>query len=265
MLKKIIKKIEKDGYSIIPSVLKTNEIKTLLKKINLTYNKKINYKGVPKRDKYDKIVYNLQNKDYFFIRVLSKKIVLNIAKHFLNDQYYRLIPKNKPNFNILYYNARSSGKKLDLHIDSHIPFKGKKTSKMQFLFALENSNETNGCTIVVPKSHQSGKYSNRKTKKFKKIILKAGDLAVWDSRLWHGTLENFSKKSRWALVCTFGMWWAKPMMNITGSLPNSIYKKCNRIEKQMLGFCSMSPTNEFTRINTKNGYSFLKKNVGDYN
>ena len=265
MKKKIIRDIENNGFTVIKSLLTQKEVKFLLKKINqLDKKKKVKFKGVPIRDKNDKIIYNLQNKDYEFIKILSKKNIVSITKHFLNDEYYSYLPENVPNYNILYYNARSSGEKLDLHIDSHIPFKGKKTSMMQFVFLLEDSNEKNGCTIVVPKSHQSGVYSNRKTKKIMPLAGKAGDVIIWDSRLWHGTLENHSKRSRWALVCTFGMWWVKPMMNMTMSLPNSIYKKCNQQEKQLLGFCSIPPKDETERINTKTGYDYLKKNVNRY-
>ena len=53
----------------------------------------------------------------------------------------------------------------------------------------------NGCTIVVPKSHQIGVYSNKKTRKIMPLVGKVGDLIIWVSRLWHGTLENYSKKS----------------------------------------------------------------------
>ena len=125
MKRKITQDIENNGFAIIKSLLTKKEIKFLLKKINLLHSKKITkFKGTPNRDKNDKIIYNLQNKDYRFIKILSKKNIIKIAKYFLNDEYYSYLPKNVPNYNILYYNARSSGDKLDLHIDSHIPFKG---------------------------------------------------------------------------------------------------------------------------------------------
>ena len=42
------------------------------------------------------------------------------------------------------------------------------------------------------------------------------------------------------------------------SIPKKIYKKCNNIEKQLLGFSSIPPKNENERINTKRGYIFPK-------
>ena len=263
---KFINKIKKNGFVKIEKFIspkKALEYKNLvISEYNSLRIKK--YEGVPKRDDKDKILYNLQNKNLKFIKLITNKKILNIAKYFLNDPYYRYIEKTKPNFNLLYFNARSSGKKLDLHIDSHLPFKGDNTNMMQFVILLENSNIENGCTKVVPGSHKSGKFSNRKSKKILSIIGKPGDLIIWDSRLWHGTHKNLINKTRWALVVTYGAWWLKPMMDITKSLPNHIYKKCTKVQKQILGFCAIPPKTEFERINTKTGYKNLKRNVSDY-
>ena len=257
-----IKEIKKNGYTVVKNYLSKKLIKKLLNIIKLNYNKTkfINYKGVPARDSEDKIVYNLQNKNYLFIELISNNFIIEIGKHFLNDEYYRFLPKKNANFILNYFNARSSGKKLDLHIDNFIPYKGKRTHLMQFVFLLEDSTEQNGCTIVVKGSHLSGTYTNRKSKKIKTLTGKAGDLIIWDSRLWHGTLENYLKQSRWAIVTTFSCWWIKQAMDMTASLPNSIYKKCNKYQKQLLGFCSIPPKSEFERINTKSNYNILKKN-----
>ena len=168
------------------------------------------------------------------------------------------MPKSKPNYIVNYFNARSSGLKLDLHIDCHIPFKSKKTFMMQFVFLLEESKKSNGCTIVVKGSHKSGKFSNRKSKNITYLQGSPGDLIIWDSRLWHGTTDNKLKKSRWAIIVTFSSWFIKQKMDITRSLPNKIFNMCSKMQKQILGFCSIPPTSEKERINTKTGYENLK-------
>ena len=264
--KKHINEIKKKGFVRIKKFLSTRETLKYKKLVFSNYNKlKIkSYKGTPKRDSDDKILYNLQNKNLEFIKLITRKKILDIAKYFLNDPYYRFLKEKEPNFNLKYFNARSSGKELELHIDCHLPFKGSKTNMMQFLILLENSDIANGCTKVVPRSHLSGNFSNRKTNMIEPLAGNAGDLIIWDSRLWHGTYKNVKKKTRWAIVATFGSWWLKPAMDITKSLPNSIYKKCNNVQKQILGFCSIPPKDEFERVNTKTGYNDLKKNVSDY-
>ena len=123
---------------------------------------------MPKRDSKDLIVYNLQNKNYEFLKLLSNPIIQKICKYFLNDNFFRLIKRDKPNFILNYYNARSSGNKLDLHIDSYMPYL-EKIFLMQFAIILEDQFTDNGCTILKPKSHLSGKFTNRNDRKLKKL------------------------------------------------------------------------------------------------
>ena len=257
-MNKIIFQIKKNGFYVYKNFLKQIEVKHYLNLLNKISRRKIKYKGVPKRDSGDKIIYNLQNKNFDFIKLLSKNKLVKIAKYFLNDPHYRFLPNNKPNYILNYFNARSSGSKLDLHIDTHIPFKGEKTFMMQFVFLLEKSSKKNGCTIAVKGSHYSGKFSNRKAKKITLLEGEPGDLIIWDSRLWHGTLANISNQSRWAIITTLSSWFIKQKMNMPKSLPLEIFKKCNNEQKQLLGYCSVPPNDELERINTKTGYKELK-------
>lgn len=224
------------------------------------------FSGALERDKFDKIIYSVHNTDIRFINLLSSEPVTKIGKYFLNDEHYRFIDQKYPNYSLLFYNARSSGNRLDLHIDSGVPFIGKFPSRMQFVFLLEDSTALNGCTVVVPKSHQLGEYTDRSLdlNTLTKLEGKKGDMIIWDSRLWHGTLENISKVSRWALIATFGRWWIKPSVDIVRSLDQKIYDQCTDVEKQLMGFCSIPPTNPYERLNTKCGFEFLKAKVEDY-
>lgn len=116
----------------------------------------------------------------------------------------------------------------------------------------------------MPGSHLSGKYTDRQLVKRTPIIAKAGDVVMWDSRLWHGTLDNISNKSRWVLIATFTRWWVKQSMDMTKSLPQNIYDKLNDTEKFLLGFCSIPPFDETGSIHTKKDHSSLKARVADY-
>jgi len=268
-LLKSLKELKVYGFTKIEQVLEdseVNKLKLLVEKEYSILNKSIkrSYSGTPDRDLSDKILYNLQNKNKYFVDILSCPIIEEIAKDKLNDKFYRFIPESDPNYTLLYYNARSSGEALDLHIDSNIPFIGPHTTVMQFVFMLEDSDEENGCTVVVPGSHQSGEYSDRDLKNKHPIIAKAGDLICWDSRLWHGTLPNKSNTSRWAIIATLGRWWIKPSMDIPRKLPEHIYSELTNKQKVLLGYCSIPPLHELERANTKCGYDFLKSSVRDY-
>lgn len=265
-----IKELDYYGYTKINKFLNSNQTKYLLNLVNKEYEKinkakKFQYNGVPERNKYDKILYNLFNLDNDFINLLDQPIVREIAKQKLNDPYYGYLPDDSPNYCLSYYNARSSGNKLDLHIDSHIPYLSEYTFSLQFTFLLEDSYVENGCTTAVPGSHKSGKFTDRTISKIENLTGKSGDLLIWDSRLWHGTNENVIKTSRWALIATLTSWWVKPAVDIVRSIDKTIYSKCNKRQKQLLGFCAIPPKNIFERNNTKNGYKFLQKNIKDYN
>lgn len=212
----------------------------------------------------DHLVYNLQNKDVEFVKLLSNPLVQEILGAFLNDEYYQVQDQDFSNFILNYYNARSSGKFLDLHIDSLVPAHGDFTWAMQAAFVLEDMDEQNGCTVVVPGSHQSGNYSDRSLVKRYPLTAKAGDIAIWDSRLWHGTLDNISGRSRWVLIATFTRWWVKQSMDMTRKLPEEIYAQLTDSEKLMLGFCSIPPSDESGSIHTKKSYSELLPKVADY-
>ena len=237
------KNIENYGYTLVPEFIPKDLVQALLTRVNNLYETKNTegYSGVPSRDVKDKIIYNLQNKDIIFIKLFMDSFIRNILMKKLNDPFYRFLPEGVPNYILNYYNARSSGNALDLHIDSHVPAITSWTWAMQVAFVLEEQNQTNGCTVVVPGSHQSGKYTDRSMKDVKPILSNPGDLVIWDSRLWHGTLENKTNGSRWALISTFTCWWVKQSMDITRSLPQEIYESLSNEEKSILGFCSIPP------------------------
>jgi hypothetical protein len=260
----LLKELSVYGYCIIKEFVNAETVQSLKSKVEELWNKGGTYEGVPDRDADDRIVYNLQNKDKTFIDLLSESGLHQVLMAKLNDPYYRFLPEDAPNYYLHYYNARSSGQALDLHIDSHIPFTGERAIVMQTAFLLDDHHTENGSTVVVPGSHLSGRFTDRELKNVKPVIAKAGDIVMWDSRLWHGTLKNISGQSRWALIATWGMWWIKPAMDMTRSLPEDIYCQLDDRQKQLLGFCCIPPADEFERINTKSGYDTLRASVRDY-
>ena len=135
----------------------------------------------------------------------------------------------------------------------------------QFVFLFEDNSVFNGYTKVVNGSYKSGKFSHRKNEKIAQISGKYEDQIIWDSRLWHGTLLNVNRQYHAALPATLGMWRIEPRTNICASTSKSIYKKCSNLEKKVVGFCYMSLTNGYKRINTKTNYSLFKKKIFNYN
>ncbi len=235
------KNISELGYSLVENYLSDIEVNIAIESCNKYWEKsgeleKNHAKGA-------KTVYGLETKDKFFLDIITTKSIKNILMYFLNDPYFRGLPKNIPNYHIGYFLGRSSKNALLSHIDSYIPFKGKFPIVMQCLFALEKQTIKNGCTFVIPKSHLSGKYPNQNIeyKRAINILSKPGDLVIWDSRIWHGARENRTKNDRWAIIATFMRHWIKPRLDATRNISNKYFSKLNNEQKVLLGFCSIPP------------------------
>ena len=268
-MEKYISQLTMEGYTLIPNVYNTSTINRLLNLCQTWFEKTKNEtsKDVPFLNTGQPNLYNLQNKDIFFIEALfQSKEMESILKHFLNDKWFKQIPQSEPNYILRSYGARSSNTGLPLHIDSFIPYTGNTVIAMQCAIVLEDQYVKNGCTIVVPGSHQSGEYASQDSMKNAiPVESKAGDVVIWDSRLWHGTTDNVTEKTRWAIVATFTRWWIKQHFNIVKKIPQDIYRKLSNKEKSILGFCSIPYNDEFEGIDLKTGYDKLKDSVSKYN
>ncbi len=254
-----ISNLEKKGYFVLKNQFSSQTCKKLL---NLTKKFHASKAGKFKNKTYlmknTDAVLNLQNKDIMFIKAISSsKILEEILKYFLNDKWYRSIDTRYPNYIIRSYAARSSIVSMPMHIDSLIPYKGNEVIGMPCSIILEDQNLDNGCTIVKPGSHITGKWAKQKIKSTP-VYSKSGDIVIWDGRIWHGTSKNISGKSRWALVSNFVRWWVKQLHDIPKSMPKKIYHKLSIKEKIMMGFCSYPFKDEYEGSEMKRGIDFLK-------
>lgn len=154
---------------------------------------------------------------------------------------------------------------MPLHIDSFIPYAGPHVFIMQCSIPLEDQTEDNGCTVLIPGSHLSGKYCSQDAfPSAVSIKARAGDLVFWDSRIWHGARQNTSGGTRWAMIATFCRWWIKQAFDIPGNLPQELYDQLTEREKGVLGYCSVPYDNEKHGIDMKRSYSLLPQQVVDY-
>ena len=213
------------------------------------------------------VLYNLQSEDVGFLHQFSRNtLVMEILCGLLNDAYYKQIPPDRPNFVLRAMAGRSSGNvALPLHIDSFVPSSGRHCIACQVAIVLEDQSRETGCTLVVPGSHRSDEYAHQDAvSRAIPLETRAGDIVIWDGRLWHGALGNNTGRSRWSVIATFVRWWLKHNFDIPGTLPQSIYDALDDDEKTMLGYCSMPPRDEFDRIDIKAGHGQLKTRVADY-
>jgi Phytanoyl-CoA dioxygenase (PhyH) len=260
--------LEINGYCKIPQLYTPEDTGKALELISEWHEKSNRSlsRNVPFLNRNQPMVYNLQNKDFYFLQlVFAPQELQAILIYFLNDIWYKPIPRTKPNYILRSYLARSSNDALPLHIDSFVPYIGDYVFSMQVAIVLEDQNEASGCTAIVPGSHKYGQYAEQDSlKDAVPIKSRAGDVIIWDSRVWHGALPNRSGKTRWALIATFSRWWLKQAFSITRNLPQEIYEKLTDSQKAILGFCSIPYNNESEGIDMKRGYDSLLADVSRY-
>jgi hypothetical protein len=257
-----IAKIKYLGYAVIHGVLSNEMTQLLRKKIEVLYQNATpigDTLGISANQLRDKYVYNLQYKDIDFLRILTDENLLELLRPFLNDPYYTQLAPDQINFLLAYYNARSSVDPLKLHIDNYIPAGGESPISMQIVFSLNGQNALNGATTIVPGSHNIQKYPDRTTKGIEQVLeCGPGDVIVWDSRLWHGALENVSTVDRWSLVATFRPWWAKQNFDVVRGMPLDLFSQLSPQLLALLGFLSLPPKDESERVLIKQGYKDLQ-------
>ena len=241
-MEEAIRQIERDGYCILRRVYDAGQVRRALDLVGVWLSKTAGRvtSNLPAMAT-DPIVWNLQNKDVYFLELLlGQASIERILVHFLNDTWYRRIPSGQPNYILRAYVARSGLVPLPLHIDSFVPYRGEHLISMQCAIMLEDMRQARGATLVIPRSHRSGTYAEQAASTDAiPIEAHAGDVVLWDSRLWHGAAPNDSGETRWALIATFTRWWIKQAFDITGNLPAAIYEQLSTNQKAILGFCSI--------------------------
>lgn len=250
------------GYTIIKGAFSKEEAAEMCERVKKleTAADNIDESIVTTTNKNHDWLYNLQNKDAFFIKkFFSEPILREVLKDTLNDVWYKQIPQDKPNYIMRSFSARSTGKSpLMMHVDSAITSPGETAWAVVVIALLEDMDEGNGCTVVVPGSHRSDEYAPQDAFDYAtKLTAKAGDIVVIDARLWHGTIPNHSDRTRWAVIAGVGRWWVKQIWDVTGTMPDAIYQQLNDEEKSIMGFCSRPSRSENERIDPKGGYELL--------
>ena len=254
-LASVVLDLEVQGYVRLPGLMSDQLVKYLLDLVSAASADDENIAiGTPQGREADRVVYHLPYRDPAFTRLLDSDPVRAVAARFLNDHWYREIPQDEPNYILHYYNARSSGTPLDLHIDSYIPFSGPELLMMQIAFVLEDQSEQNGCTVVVPGSHQSGRYPDRDFAHATDVEATAGDVVIWDSRLWHGAKSNRTEGTRWVAIATLSRWWLKQKADFPTGMPKDIVDKLTPRQLALLGFASIPPTDADDGIQTKKSF-----------
>lgn len=257
-----LEKIHSEGYVVLKNAIDSKSIQEIL-----SFIKNYEYTNFEKErialskmrlNEYAENLFNVALKKPEYLRYFIRGMQGEIAKSLLNDNYYKTIPPELPNYILRSMLARSSKGAMPYHIDSFIPYTGQTTSVIQMVIFLEKSDAMRGCTKVVGGSHLSGIYAPQNNQDEILVECDPGDIVIWDSRLWHATTENKTEHTRWALICTFCRWYIKQGFDYPRALGLDVYKELDLDERIVFGYASKVPLDELERTEVKGPIELVK-------
>ena len=233
------------GYVIFKEAIDKKTVERL--KLDLESMKHYQMRSTVDQNLIDsKLILNPHSYSKTFLDIISSEELILLIKPLLNDPYYRSIPDDLPNYCLNFSICRSSGiDPLDWHRDDrNPPSTHVNASYIQLGLALERADETNGCTLIVPKSHRLDEYVNNiDTREKAPLILNPGDLVVYDGRLWHSAQPNLSNKSRLIFFFAFARWHLRQTYDFPNNMGIELLRNLSLKQKLLLGFHAITKTN----------------------
>ena len=200
----------------------------------------------------------------------KNKVFRNIAKHPLIVNYLHEILKDEIKLSCMYFREPVTNKGgQEIHID-WFPRQNQfdKYGEAIAIIYLDDSNQSNGSTKLVPGSHKlisyPAKYINPKIKKYKKEIninVKSGSILIFNSNIWHRGGINKNGKRRRAIFIDYRRRKFKQLLNSKKYFSKKIINKLNDTEKYLFAVRkkdkiqkedSFGPGNEYRRWLKKN-------------
>ena len=144
-------------------------------------------------------------------------------------------PNGRANSQQLHNDARLIGSRFPLVI--------------QVMWALDNFTKNNGSTRFVLGSHKFMKFpKDRKIYKDEIVVeIPSGSAIIFNGAVWHGSSKIKTATSRrWGIICRYARRFLKPSFNFQENTPRNIYNKMNDTQRDLLGFNSNPPIDEFS-------------------
>lgn len=256
---KALKAIDDHGYFVIQNAIspkETTNLKAMLERDHAKYSPFYVKSSTTKHglnDKvYEKVVYNMHNKDVNYLPYLNHACYMPLIQKLLKDGSYG----NSEPIHLLNISARcplAGSPQQQLHLDSNLPGKNSFPLIMVVILMLDDFNSENGTTRLVPNSHKRDYYAEDGSTYNDEILLKApaGSVLVFNGAMWHGGSSKKLSGSRWGIVLGFGRWFIKPSFDFSANTPENIYQELSAEQKELLGFNTNPPLDEFSRMTRK--------------
>ena len=252
---KIQNNLEKKGYTVIENFFSKSKCKSFLKKI---LNKKLIKKDPGNFHNGALMIYNLQNKDMDFLNLIFDERINKINKNYFQLGSHKN-DKDIYQFDSLHSRIlKGKSKSQSLHIDSRVCGVYPPTH-IHFFIYLSDVEENDGPTQLVPYSHKTIRYPDKKdSKKTLKILGNQGTIIIVNSSVWHGSSLKNTNSKRIILTLSYSRWHLRQTFAAPYSIPAKFEKKLNLKQKKLLGYFNYPPKNENYRLRMRGSLTTLK-------
>jgi ectoine hydroxylase-related dioxygenase (phytanoyl-CoA dioxygenase family) len=169
-----------------------------------------------------------------FERLVQRPAIIEIAEAMLGDD----MTLGAYSARILHPGAIEMG----VHVDYPYwamrgPFTLRPPLMVQVIWMLQDFTETNGATLVAPRSQLRRARPNREdfAREAIKITGGAGDAIISHGLLWHDTSQNHTDEPRVALLINYGMKVIRPMDSEIAKVPSQVLERATPKLRQLLG------------------------------
>ena len=249
------KKMDEDGFIILEELISPQEcqhFKSLLEsdfeRYSPFYPSSKNKTAHSLENKSnEKVVFNLQNKNLEYYKLFSHPEVIKVLDATLKPGSY----KDSEPYHLMNTSARCplpGAKGQQLHLDSNLS--GCKVPIIvNVLWMLDDFTKENGATRVLKGSHLLNSYAEDGKTYPDEICAEApkGSALIFNASLWHGGSDKITEGDRWAVILGYARWWVKPIFDFMRNMPLEIYNQLSDEQKDLLGYKSVPPLDEFTR------------------
>jgi len=265
----LVLNIQTSGYCVIKSyVLPDNQIslnvdmEDCFRKFSANFDTEgyVAPVGIQSVISKDRIINNVFQFHRQVLEMATAGSHLDVVKPFLNDPFYKLVPKEDPNFILAQFNARAGRVALPVHVDTRMCTLGPTTWSLQGYLSLGATHSENGGLQVVPGSHTSGTFPNSMADcpELLSLSLNSGDLVLFSSELHHATTACLPAQSPvWTILFTYRCWWVKKQYDIELMVPHAWWQELTPNQKLIAGACSRVSCDVYDSSSSRKGYEGL--------
>lgn len=223
--------LEQDGYCILPGVIPSELVDRARDGLDEVFAAEVSIAAERgwSNDRY-RVAYALPAKDGFFVEFCTQGVLLTLARDVLG-----------PRALVASCNGLAmspGGRAQRLHIDQEESVGGP-PMYLHAVCALDDFDEGNGATRVVPGSHRmvhDPENVDSLEGQAVPVNASAGSVIAYDGRLWHAGSANREGRARRAIHVFFSRPWVQPHWDFPRTIPGRIAATMSPEQRRLFGF-----------------------------